>query len=281
MKNQILNAIVISDTHCGCQFGLCPEKVYLDGGGVYNPSKFQKVVLECWRFFWEEWVPKVTRGDDYCVILNGDAMDHRHHGSTTQITQNLSDQENIAYEVLAPIVEKCNGLFYFIRGTEAHTGPAAEAEEQLAKRLGTVKDENGNYSRYELYIKIGSCLAHFSHHIGTTGSHAYETSALMSEYANTCVDSAKWGIPTPDIVVRSHRHKHTEIRVPTAKEYGYCFVTSGWQLKTPFSYRMPGGRVMTPTIGGSMIRQGDEEFFTRHKTWPIARSKTEVAYERS
>jgi hypothetical protein len=28
-------------------------------------------------------------------------------------------------------------------------------------------------------------------------------------------------------------------------------------------------------VGGSLIRQGDEEFFTRHKVWETDRSETE------
>lgn len=274
-RAKIKNAIVISDLHAGCQFGLCPERVILDGGGYYQISKFQKALLECWNSFWMHWVPRVTRGEDYCVIVNGDAMDHRHHGTTTQISQNIADQINIAYELLAPIAEKCNGLVYLIRGTRAHSGPSAEAEEQLARELKTIQDESGNYSRYEMYINVGKCLVHVSHHIGVTGSAAYETSALMSEYANACVDAAKWGLSPPDVIVRSHRHVHTEVRVPTARTYGYVFVTSGWQLKPGFAFTLVGGRVRQPMVGGSLIRQGDEEFYTRHKTWDLKRPRTE------
>ena len=273
---KISNCIDISDTHIGCQFALCPSRVRLDGGGTYRASKFQRSILRCWNSFWDKWVPMVTRGEPYCVVLNGDGMDGRHHRTSTQISQNLTDQQNMAYEILAPVVEKAKGGFYFLRGSRAHSGEAGENEEDLAERLGAVKDEAGNHSRYELWLKIGECLAHFSHHIGVTSSAAYETSALMGEYANACVDSAKWKLSAPDVIARAHRHIHTEIRVPTKHAYGIVFVTSGWQLKTPFVYRTPGGRVRTPTIGGSLIRQGDEEFYTRHKTWSIPRVKTEI-----
>lgn len=221
-------------------------------------------------------MPKVTRNEPYAVVLNGDAMDHRHHNSVTQVSQNMADQQNIAREVLEPVVEGCDGYFYVNRGTEAHTGPSAEEEEKLADHLNALQDEYGHSSRYELWIEVGKCLVHLSHHIGVTSSSAYETSALMGEYANTCVDAAKWKMRAPDVIVRSHRHIHSEVKVPTRNEYGIIFVTSGWQLKTPFVFKTPGGRVRSPTIGGSLIRQGDEEFYTRHKTWPLKRSKTEI-----
>jgi len=273
-RKPIKNAIVISDLHCGCQMALCPPKVKLDTGGKYEASHYQMKIWECWQSFWNEWVPRVTRDEPYCVVLNGDALDGRHHNAVTQISQNLADQHNIAMEILGPITEKCNGKLYFIRGTEAHVGPAAENEERLARELKTVTDENGNYSRFELYLDLGGCLAHFNHHIGTTGSMHYESTALMKEYTEFCADSARWARKLPDIVIRSHRHRKAEIKVPSHRGEGICFTTAGWQLRTPFVYRIPGGRITTPMIGGSLVRQGDEEFYARHQVWETKRPKT-------
>jgi len=274
----INNVIVVSDLHCGCQYGLCPPHVTLDGGGEYNQSLYQAQVWEWWNEFWDDWVPVVTRGEPYCVVINGDTIDGSHHGSNHQITHNLTDQKNIAFEVLKPIKAKCDGRIYMIRGTEAHVGQSAQEEENLAKLLNAIPDEQGRHSRFELYLKIGNCLSHIMHHIGTTGSMAYETTALMKEFSEACSESARWNIPAPNMVVRSHRHRHSEIRVPTADTYGYCFTTAGWQLKTPFVYKVPGGRLTTPQIGGSLIRQGDEEFYTRHWVKTLPRTKTvEVA----
>jgi hypothetical protein len=228
-----------------------------------------------WLEFWDEWVPAVTRGEPYVVICNGDAMDGRHHGSTHQISQDLSDQAKIAYEVLAPIADNSFG-FYFVSGTPVHSGESGENEESLARSLGAIPEtETGNYSRFELYIRIGKALAHVSHHIGVTSSMAYEHTALSKEFTEFAAESARWGRPMPNIVVRSHRHRHNEARVPMAGGYGIIFVTAAWQLKTPFVFRMPGGRVTTPMIGGSLIRQGDEEYYTRHRTWETDRARTE------
>lgn len=272
-KTPIKNAIIISDTHFGCKLGLCPPEITLDEGGIYKISRFQAKILECWNEFWDEWVPRVTRGEPYVIIHNGDALDYRHHRTTTQISQNSADQQNIAYEMMAPVVDKCAG-YYHIRGTEAHTGPSGEEEEKLAKRLNAIKDETGNSSRYELFIMIGRALVHCTHHIGVTGSMAYETTALMKELAESFSNAPRWGDKAPDVVVRSHRHRHAEVRIPTGNTYGYCFTTSGWQLKTPFVYRGMG-RIASPMVGGSLVRQGDEEHFCRHRTWPVKRPKVE------
>lgn len=245
-------------------------------GGYYHHSDLQAVVWEKWLEFWNVWVPKVTRGEPYAVLLNGDIVDGRHHNATHQVSQDKADQEEIAVAVLSPVVEKCEGRIYYVSGTPVHAGEAGEDEERIAARIGCVKDSNGKHSRYEAYLKVGNCLVHASHHIGVTGSMAYETTALTKEFNEFCSESARWGRQIPDVVVRSHRHRHAEVRIPTKNGYGTIFVTSAWQLKTPFLFRIPGGRVTTPMIGGSIIRQGDEEFYTRHRTWETDRVATDI-----
>lgn len=270
----IKNLVVIGDTHAGCQFALCPPGVRLDGGGVYYASKYQQALWDYWQHFWRVWVPKATRGEDYAVCINGDLIDGKHHNSVSQITQNLRDQRNIADAIISPIIEKCKGQLYVTRGTPVHAGESGQDDETVAKFLGAIPDENGHHARNDLWIKVGDGLAHITHHIGTTGSVAYETTALMKEYSEACAQSGMWGLPSPDVVVRSHRHRHSEVRVPSANGYGVCFTTAAWQLKTPFVWRIPGGRNSIPQIGGSLIRQGDEEFYTRHKTWTMDRTET-------
>ena len=273
------NLVVISDTHCGDQLALCPPKVRKTHGGYYCHSRFQEAIWNCWNEFWTEWVPRVTRGEKFAVLFNGDMVEGVHHGASHPITNNKADQANIAYEALSPVVELAEGRLYYVSGSRAHAGEAGEDEEKLAERLCAIKDESGCSSRYELFIGVGDCLVHASHHIGVTGSQAYEATAPSKEYNEFCAESARWGRVAPDVVVRSHRHRHSEVRFPTSRGYGIIFVTSSWQLKTPFLFRTPGGRTSTPTIGGSLIRMGDEEFYTRHKTWETARSKTEIIPE--
>ncbi len=258
--------MVISDIHAGCRLALCPPGgAALDDGGVYNPSALQLKLYKIWQEFWE-WVVVATKKEPYSIVVNGDVVDGVHHNSTTQISHNLEDQAEIAHTLLAPLVEKCEGRFYMVRGTSAHVGESAVEEERLAKRLGARKNESGQSSRYELWMNIGGPkhLVHFAHHIGTTGSMAYETSAVMKEISEMFADAARWGHQIPDVIVRSHRHRHIEVRVPTMNGYGIGFVTPAWQGRTPFSYRVAGGRIALPQFGGSLIRLGDRELFTEH-----------------
>jgi hypothetical protein len=277
-KDRVRNVIVISDTHAGCQLAVCPPKVKLDSGGTYEQSKLQAKLWDYWNFFWNQWVPQVTKHEPYIIVHNGDAIDGKHHDSVTQITQNITDQISIAYALLDPIVhaKNCAG-YYHIRGTEAHSGKSGQAEEGLAKSLKAKKDEIGNYARWELWMKLNGCLIHFSHHIGTTQSANYEYTAPYKEYIESLTDAARWHNQPPDVIVRSHRHRAIETRVATENGYGISLVTPSWQLKTPFSYRVSLGRNSMPQIGGVLIRHGNEDsVFTRSKVWNIKRPQEVV-----
>lgn len=239
------------------------------------PSPVQFTMWEWWLAFWD-WVDTVVHDEPFCVVFNGDAIDGVHHKATSQISHNLEDQCAIALKILEPIVEKCNGQFYFVRGTAAHVGEQGVHEERLAKSLGAIPNDAGQYSRYDLWKQLdGGGLVHFSHHIGTAGSTHYESSALAREIGNAFIEAGRWGDVPPDVVVRSHRHRNCEVRMPNRNGYAIVFTTAAWQLKTPFVFKIPGGSQVTPQIGGSLIRHGDEELHTRHWVRGVSRSRTE------
>lgn len=274
------NLIVISDTHSGCRLGLCPPKpVALDGGGAYTASAFQLQMWALWREFWGMWVPEVTKGEPFDVVHNGDAVDGRHHNSTTQISHNLEDQARIAEACLAPIVKQCHdsgGEYYHIRGTEAHVGQSGENEERLARSLGAKPNADGQYARFDLWKRVGSsCLVHLLHHIGTTSSAAHEASAVNAELTAEYVEAARWHREPPDFIVRSHRHRSIAVDLNSAKGYAAAIVTPAWQGKTPYVWKIPGARISEPQFGGILIRQGDEEFYYRRKVWSLDRSPEE------
>jgi len=276
---EISSLVVVADTHCGCGLGLCPpHRIKLDQGGFYLPSRFQRKVWRWWRKFWDEWVPLATRGEPFGVVHGGDIIDYRHHGSTTQISQNIDDQSAIADEIMAPIVEQCEGRYWQIRGTEAHSGPSSEAEETLAKQLGAIPNELGQHARYELWKWVGgrAILVNVMHHIGTTGSSAYESTAVFKEMVEAFVESARWGNRAPDVVVRAHRHRFMRTEVASSRGRAVSVVVPGWQGKTPFLHRTAGARQSQPQFGGILVRLSDEgEPYVRHQVWKLSRPKPE------
>jgi len=274
------NLVVISDLHCGCRMGLypCDTDVILDEGVRYVPSEFQRAVWHWWVEFWK-WVEVRTNGEPWDLVINGDATDGVHHGATTQISHNLTDQAAIARAVLEPIVAQAR-KYYHIRGTEAHVGKSGQEEERLAFELGAIPNKAGQYARYDLWKLVGEqnrARVHLSHHIGTTGSQAYESTAVLKELVESYVEAGRWGLQPPDVVVRSHRHRAIKVEIPTENTDGISMVTPGWQGKTPFVWRLPGGRQSEPQFGGVLIREApDGVWFTTSFVRSLKREEPEV-----
>lgn len=264
------NIVVIADLHIGCQLGLChPDGARLDNGGKYNPSEVQGKTWEIWTNYWK-WVHKIVKNEDFDVVVNGDVIDGRHHDSTHQWSHNLEDQAEHAYKILLPIRKQAKRM-WIVRGTPSHGGESGVDEERLAKRLACEQSKAGQYARNDLWLDLEGDLIHFAHHIGTTSSSAHETSALNAEIAALFTGSGRWGMTPPTMIVRSHRHLSSEIRLPSSRTYTIAFVTAPWQLPTPFAFKTMGGRTATPQIGGSIIRKGDQDLYTRHFVHPIDR----------
>ncbi len=272
--------VVVSDTHAGCRLALYPldTQVRLDDGGFYRPSAFQEQMWTLWREFWDEWVPTVTKGEPYDIVHNGDIIEGVHHGATTQVSHNINDQKKIAVAVMQPHVKKCvrmGGTFYSVRGTGAHVGQSSIYEEEVAELLGAKPNRNGQYSRYDLWKRVGSPdgpLVHLLHHVGVTGSAAHEASAVNAELTACYVEAARWARQPPDYVVRSHRHRFIAVDMESARGHAAALVTPAWQGKSPFAWKVAGARVSEPQFGGVMIREGDRSNYYDRKVFSIGRS---------
>jgi len=277
-KQPINNIVVVSDTHCGCGLGLMPPEFRRDESNRIMASPFQEQLWGMWQEFWGTWVPEATRGEPFAVVHNGDAIDGVHHNSTTQVTHNLHDQKKIAAACLKPIVQLCEGRYFHIRGTEAHVGKSGECEESLAETLDAIPSQEGHYARYDLWLRIGpdNDLVHLLHHIGTTGSAAYEATAVHKELTESFNEAARWGRQPASIIVRSHRHRHIQTVMPWQKGEARAVVTPAWQGKTPFAWKIPGARLAQPQFGGVLIRYAHGRLFADARVWTLAPSPTEL-----
>lgn len=273
---EIVNGVFISDTHSGCGLALLhPDGIKLDDGSLTKPSTFQLKLWDYWQTFWNEFVPEATRGEPFFVVHNGDALDGVHHKSTYQLTQNLTIQARIAKKILEPVVEASQGRYYHIRGTEAHVGKSAADEERLAEELNAIPNKEGQFARYDIWKWCGPKLIHALHHIGTTGSQAYEATAVHKELVESFTEAARWGERPPDLIVRSHRHRYLMTDIATSDGHCMAAVTGAWQGKTPFAWKIPGARLSPPQFGGLVVRYAHDEFFVRPKIWTMKRSLPE------
>jgi hypothetical protein len=129
-----------------------------------------------------------------------------------------------------------------------------------------------------MLLQLNNRLIHFTHHIGATGSSSYESTAVYKEMVEAFNDAGRWNNRPPDIIVRSHRHRQFETRVATENGCGVSLVTPGWQLKTPYTFKLPSARAATPHFGGYLIRANDpnSDVYTQFKVWTISRPKEVV-----
>ena len=272
------NLVCVGDTHVGCMLGLLsPHGAYTDEHNHVSPSELQRKVWAWWEEFWHVAVPEMTTGEPFTVCHLGDAIDGHHHGSVHQWTHHLGTQSRAAEDILKPIVELCEGRYYHLRGTEAHVAASSAEDERLARALGAIPNKYGQHARYELWKKVGPATVHLAHHVGTAGSQAYESSAVMRELTEAYIEAAKWGEKPPDAIVRGHRHRMIKLSIPTARVEGQAVVAPGWQLKTPFSYRIAGARVSQPQFGGVVLHWSErhQELFVRTWVRSIGREEAE------
>ena len=274
----VRNLVCFGDTHSGCQLALCPpEGATLDNGGHYTPSALQHKMWKLWREFWDVWVPEATDGEPFASVHLGDALDGCHHGSTNQISQNLSDQARIAETLLTPIVQASTLGYYHIRGTGAHVGESGMHEEQLAHNLGAIPNAIGQYARYALWKNVGARLVNCLHHVGTTGSQHAESTGIHRELMEALLEAGRWGHRPPDVVVRGHRHRYIETSIPTVNGKAFGVVLPGWQARTSFAMKIAGARQSEPQFGGLLIRWSEKrgELFVREKVWSVDREEAE------
>jgi hypothetical protein len=223
----------------------------LDDGGFYDPSALQVKLLTLWDAFWQ-WAYDHVGKDAFVLVHVGDITDGVHHRTTQLSSANLTTQSRLAVEMMQPHVVKAEKYFQ-IRGTEAHVGQSAQEEEAIAKTLGAVKDDAGNYARWMLWMKFGGRLINFAHHLGHTSSSAYESSALMREIVANFAESGQYGFKPAGILVRGHTHRYLKIEGPG----GWIGIKlPGWQLKTGFVHKMD--RMRGPMIGGCIISDTKE-----------------------
>ena len=268
--------VCLSDLHCGDRFGLYPldVSVLLDEGSQHRPGHSQELLWDHHVAF-RQWVWEQTEGRRYILVTNGDCMDGVHHDSVTQFTHNKQDQRKVAAAVLQPLRDGAMS-YYATRGTEVHAGSSGQDEEGMAAMLNATPARNGHYARWNLWLEVGGVLCNFKHHIGTTGSAAFAGTALSKEVVLTLAEAARLGRPVPRVIVRSHRHVADMYTKPSPGGDIICVVTPGWQIVSPFAWRIPGSRQNLGEFGGIIIRMEDRE--PHIKTWvrAVDRDETEV-----
>lgn len=235
---------MIADLHVGSTVGLWPRRHVVEGGGVYEVSKYQLWLLRCWRDLLRYVAALETRP---VLVICGDAI----QGVSPRDGQLISNRPDIqceaAEKLLRPLVEQCSRL-YWIRGTEYHEGRSSEHVEQLAKALGAIPHHTtGQYTRWEMYLDVGGSVIHFAHSIGSTSVPHYESTIPTRDALMLLAELQRFfgsRAPNVEMVVRAHRHRYVQVQLPPKLT---ALVCPAWQLRTAFAYKK--ANTMLPEIG--------------------------------
>lgn len=213
MTRPILIACV-SDIHAGSALALCPEEINLDDGGKYLPSKAQSWYWQNWSDYWIQAAAKRDALDaELYVILNGDLVD----GQVKHSTQILSGNPNAQAAVFNAAVAIPRALkpdhLVVVRGTEAHVGNSASAEERIADGLWRNGDPiirnpaTDTSSWWHWVAELQGVKIDVTHH-GRIGQREHTRASQIVLYAHDVhLTYTKRGERPPDLALRAHNHK--------------------------------------------------------------------------
>lgn len=245
----------LSDIHAGGSTALCPPKVLLDDGGSYTASKGQSWLWEQFGDMCERTRQKVAElHADLFLILNGDLVDGYHHGTTELLSANPNAQAAVVNACMQKLLALNPKHILVARGTEAHVGKSASAEERIADGLRRdgwpviVDPDTGTSSWWHFRGDIQGVYVDVTHH-GRTGQREHTRgSAAVLHAHDIFLSHAKRGDRHPDLCLRGHHHKFND-------SYDSCptrVITSGaWQFATSYVHKVAADSVAD--IGGYHI----------------------------
>jgi len=223
--------LVLSDTHCGSVFGLCPPVYQAPDGAHYDANKIQKWMWNKWLHFTNKWLPSMMNDEPFVLVLNGDLIDGAHHGATEVIHPDPFTHTRLAYHILLDLVDRADKTF-LVRGTECHT---TGSETLLGEMLGASPCPATNDPCWEqLSLQINGTLCSFKHHIGTSMRQWTEGSGLSTALSLELAIANHLGHEAPSVIIRSHRHKYGMFENGAQ----LIAVTPPWQMMTRYAKRV-------------------------------------------
>ena len=245
----------MSDLHCGGSTAVCPPTISLDDGGEYRASKAQRWLWDCWLDYWQQVdQARRSRKAELVVIFNGDLVEGLHHGTTQVLSGNPNAQAAVLDACIRVPLSLNPDKLVIVRGTEAHVGQSASAEERIAtglkkdKRPIITDPETGTASWWHFRASIRGVRLDVTHH-GRTGQREHTRGGAAVLHAHDVLLShVKNGDPPPNLCLRAHYHKWND-------SYDACPVrvvtTGAWQLGTGFVHRIAADSLAD--VGGVIV----------------------------
>lgn len=260
---------VVSDVHAGGTTAVCPDTIRLDDGGEYRASKAQRWLFGDWKDYWRQIDAKRDALDaELYVVCNGDAVEGDHHRTTQIMSGNPNAQAACWNEVWSVPLALRPDRLAIIRGTAAHVGVSASAEERIADGLRRDKrpivsdPETGAASWWHWRPEIQGIRLDFTHH-GRMGRLPRTRGSNLVLYAWDILDEhARDGHHPPHLAFRAHNHK----RGDTGSACPVRVVATGaWQLGTEHVKKVAADSLAD--IGGAYVVIDRGEYEVKQVTY--------------
>jgi len=269
MDDDTTTLVIVGDLHAGSEYGLCPPRATLDGGGSYRLNKWQRWLDRNWRDFWGRVAALEGRK---VYVFDGDLIQGQPFGDVQLWTVNTKDQERAAIECIATALEIAPAdEMFFVRGTESHTGKAGQSDERIAAQF--VEDEKGKMltqprysldaelretpvSHFRLDLEIDGVRVMVKHHPSSRSMRVYTAGGAVNRaVAQLLTIAGKYGYPAPHLAIWAHTHRVED----SGETWPHCRGIYGpcWQLETAYGHRITDE---PPSVGGTIVRIADEAY---------------------
>ncbi len=232
---KIRRVLCLSDLHVGSTRAIIPPGfVTLEGEGIkFNAA--QSWLWEAWQAMLS-WAWNKLDGQPFAVVFNGDMVEGVHHGTKQVWSPDTSDHVGAAIKLVEPIAHKAAKVF-MVRGTEAHTGSAAETV--IGAQIGS-EIIHGQHATDCLDLTINGCPCRWVHHIGTSvrlGLYATQLSVMLAEVQ---AQAARFGQTVPRVYTTGHRHTFGTYQDDRAM----AVTLPPWQLLTRYGWKVAPASVV-------------------------------------
>jgi len=199
-----------ADLHTNSTVAVSPASVQRDDGDVWRPSKVQRWLNRCWLDFYGQ-TNEIARQHGAIIhdVFGGDVTEGDHHDTFQIISRNPATQVQIALDVLEPVIQTAD-LLYFVRGTPVHVGGQAYFEELIGRDLDAYPDANGNRAHYILRLNLDGVRFAIAHHRRQNRLPWTMGGSPNRLAVQTLVDYVSNDDIPPDVVIRAHGHKFDE-----------------------------------------------------------------------
>jgi len=211
-RQQNIIAAVVTDSHIGSTLGLRPQYATCDDGDGRKATPAQTWMLARWDEYWAEVMERREKADALLFLLFfGDLFEGIHHRNTQLWSTNDADWYKAADELFAPIMEKVDYGF-FVRGTEAHSGPSATVDEKWVNQWDNAVHEPVTKAATWWYLDIEPAGVRIQGaHKGPIGRMSHTEGNPLNTVASQVMGQAlKAGRPPPALYFQAHNHTYAE-----------------------------------------------------------------------